>query len=174
MKRFAPVLGCLLALLPGVASGALSIGIGPDLSFCFPPGEEHYVDLVFNETAPTANEGLFAYDLYIRRDNPGLILLRAEKPDNWVFTAPNASFQQADVPGNNPPSGIVVNAIGDLLGATQDIVSGTKAARVFFTLDPSLASTSHIFLDQTPGTTLFVSGDTGEAIPVDHLGPVHD
>jgi hypothetical protein len=37
---------------------------------------------------------------------------------------------------------------------------------VFYTLDPDIApGIYHISLD--PGGTLFVSGDTGEAIPVD-------
>ena len=32
MKRFALALGCVLAVLPAVASAALSIGIGPDIT----------------------------------------------------------------------------------------------------------------------------------------------
>jgi hypothetical protein len=172
VKRFVLAFGCVLAGIPGVASAALKLSFSPEnlvLTKGAIPAGEQFVDLVFTETGPTTNEGLFAYDLYIRRDNPGMTLLRAEKPtDNWVFSAPGASFQQADVPGNNPPAAIIVNAIGDLLGATQDIVSGTKAARIFFTIDPNAAPGAfHIFLDQSPGTTLFVSGDTGEAIPVD-------
>src|SRR4051812_15005319 len=87
-NRFAPtlpILACFLALSPGVASAALSISIGPDVTY-FPPSHEGYFDLVFHETGTPTDEGLFAYDLYIRRDNPGLRLLRADKPDNWVFT----------------------------------------------------------------------------------------
>jgi hypothetical protein len=171
ITRCVLALTCLSAMAPGIASAALSIGIGPDITVsprAIPAGEQFF-DLVFNETAPTLNEGLFAYDLYIKSDSPAIRLTRAVKPDNWVFSAPGASFQQADFPGHNPPGEILVNAIGDLLGATQDILSGTKAARVFYTIDANAGcfGVAHIFLDQTPGTTLFVSGDTGEAIPVD-------
>ena len=166
MKRYALVLGCILSLAPGVASAALSIVPVPAR---ITPGGipgEMYFDLVFSETGTPANEGLFAYDLYLQRDKPGINLIRAEKPDNWVFTSPGASFQEAGPEFSNKPGLIVVNAIGDLLGANQDIVDGTKAARVFYTMDPDAAAgTYHISLD--PGGTLFVSGDTGEAIPVD-------
>jgi hypothetical protein len=87
-----------------------------------------------------------------------------------VFTSPGASFQEAGPEFSNKPGLIVVNAIGDLLGANQDIQNGTKVARVFYTIDPNAAGgIYHISLD--PGGTLFVSGDTGEAIPVDISDP---
>jgi len=172
MNRFAFGLAFVLALAPGVASAALSVEIGPDIVLV--PGQvptgELFFDLVFHETGPATNEGLFAYDLYLQRSMPGINLVRAEKPDNWVFTSPGASFQEAGPEFSNKPGLIVVNAIGDLLGANQDIVDGTKAARVFFTLDPFLAPVPlQISLD--PAGTLFVSGDTGEAIPVDISDP---
>ena len=170
MKRFALGLGCVLALLPGVASAALSIDIGPDIFSDNNPTTEHFFDLVFHETGAPTNEGLFAYDLYLKADRPGIKLLRAEKPDNWVFTSPGASFQEAGPEFSNKPGLIVVNAIGDLLGANQDIVDGTKAARVFYTIDENLPRGAYkLTLD--PAGTLFVSGDTGEAIPVDISNP---
>ena len=172
MKRFTFGLACILAMAPGVASAALSLVPVPTMA----PGPvgpgpgEQYFDLVFHETGTLANEGLFAYDLYVQRDKPGVNLLRVEKPDNWVFTSPGASFQEAGPEFSNKPGLIVVNAIGDLLGANQDIVEGTKAARVFYTIDPNAApGVYHISLD--PAGTLFVSGDTGEAIPVDFSQP---
>ena len=167
MNRLALALSCVLAMVPGVAAAALRINIGPDITtYPWDPAGEHFFDLVFHETEPNVNEGLFAYDLYIVRDRPGINLVRAEKPDNWVFTSPGASFQQADI--SAPPGTLVVNAIGDLLGANQDIRDGTKVARVFYTLDPNMPfGAASVRLDATPGTTLFVSGDTGEEIPVD-------
>jgi len=176
MNRFAFGLAFVLALAPGVASAALSVEIGPDIVLV--PGQvptgELFFDLVFHETGPATNEGLFAYDLYITSDGPGINLVRAEKPDNWVFTAPGASFQEAGPEFSNKPGLIVVNAIGDLLGANQDIQNGTKAARVFYTIDPAAFAgpypvAYHVRLD--PAGTLFVSGDTGEAIPVDISDP---
>jgi hypothetical protein len=168
MKRVAFGLTCVLAMAPGLASAALSIEIGPDVLItrgAIPTGEQFF-DLVFHETGTPTNEGLFAYDLYITRDKPGINLIRAEKPDNWVFTSPGASFQEAGPEFSNKPGLIVVNAIGDLLGANQDIQEGTKVARVFYTIDQdAFPGFYHVSLD--PAGTLFVSGDTGEAIPVD-------
>jgi hypothetical protein len=176
MKRYVLALACVLAMAPGVAPAALGINIGPDIipAFGSPPPGEQFFDLVFIDSGPATNEGLFAYDLYIRSDGPGINLVRAEKPDNWVFTSPGASFQEAGPEFSNKPGLIVVNAIGDLLGANQDIVNGTKAARVFYTIDPAAFASPfpvayHLRLD--PAGTLFVSGDTGEAIPVDISDP---
>jgi hypothetical protein len=85
-----------------------------------------------------------------------------------VFKAAGAGFSQAGPEFTQLPGLIVVNALGDLLGANQDIEDGTKAARVFYTIDPDApCGVYNIRLDNSPGTTLFVSGDTGEAIPVD-------
>jgi hypothetical protein len=166
MNRVAFVLACVLAMAPGVASAALSIAVFPDIALLDQnPTGEFYFDLVFNETGTPTNEGLFAYDLYLQRDKPGINLIRAEKPDNWVFTSPGAVFQESERFSNKPDL-IVVNAIGGVFGPNQDIVNGTKAARVFYTMDPGFApGTYHIYLD--PSGTLFVSGDTGEVIPVD-------
>jgi hypothetical protein len=164
MKRFVLALSCALAMVPGVASAALSINIGPDVLGY--PGSSGYFDLVFNETGTPEDEGLFAYDLYLVRDRPGINLIRAEKPDNWVFTAPVAEFQEAGPEFSNKPGLIVVNAIGYLLSASEDIVSGTKAARVYYTIDPDAPpGVYRIGLD--PASTLFVSGDTGAVIPID-------
>jgi len=163
MNRFVFGMACVLTMAPGVASAALSLTIGPDIDCA--PGE-HYFDVIFNETGTPVNEGLFAYDLYIRRDKPGINLLRAEKPDNWVFTSPSAVFQEAGPEFSQKPGLIVVNAIGYLVGANQDIQNGTSAARVFYTIDPDMfPGVYHVNID--PTGTLFVSGDTGEAIPVD-------
>jgi hypothetical protein len=169
MKRFGLVLACVLAVAPATASAALGIDFvpGPPLIPGEIPTGEQYVDLVFRETGTPTNEGLFAYDLYITRDRPGAInLVRAERPDNWVFSSPGASFQEAGPEFSHKPSQIVINAIGDLLGANQDIADGTKAARIFYTLDPD-APYGDFRISLDPSGTLFVSGDTGEAIPVD-------
>jgi hypothetical protein len=170
MKRIALCFGCVLAVVPTMASAALSVafdGTPVTVTQGQIPAEEHFVELVFNETGTPTNEGLFAYDLYLTPDKPrGINLVRAEKPDNWVFTSPGASFQEAGPEFSNKPSLIVVNAIGDLLGANQDIQNGTKAARIFYTID-SAAAPGMYTINLDPSGTLFVSGDTGEAIPVD-------
>jgi hypothetical protein len=104
--------------------------------------------LVFNQTGTPMNEGLFAYDLYITRDKPG--------------TAPRSrttGCSRHPAPPSRrpaPSSGlIVVNAIGDLLGANQDIVDGTKAARVYYTIDPNAAPGVYRINLDPRGTLLF-------------------
>jgi hypothetical protein len=157
-------------MVPGVASAALSVDFTPDLKVtkgAIPTGEQFF-DLVFNETGAPTHEQLFAYDLYFRRDKAGLNIVRVDKPDNWVFTAPASAFSEdRGVPGTTPPEGDVVNAFGDIFGANVDVTSGTKAARVIYTIDPNIdLGVYHIMLDPSSGTTQFVSGETAEAFPV--------
>jgi MYXO-CTERM domain-containing protein len=166
MKRFALASACVLAMMPAVASAALSISIGPDVLAVGDPSAERFFDLVFHETGPATNEGVYAYDLYIKADRPGIKLVRAEKSDNWVFSSPGASFQEAGPEFSNKPGLIVVNAVGDLVSDNQDIVDGTKAARVFYTIDENLPRGAYS-LTLDPSSTLFVSGFSGETIPVD-------
>ena len=66
--RLVPAFIWVFGIAPGIAAAALSIGISPDITVArgaIPTGEQFF-DLVFSETAPTVNEGLFAYDLYIK------------------------------------------------------------------------------------------------------------
>src|SRR5687768_715432 len=75
MKRFVMGLGCVagLVLAPSIASAALSLQIGPKMgaaptvanSDAEPLPGRQFFDLIFNETGPADNEGLFAYDLLL-------------------------------------------------------------------------------------------------------------
>ena len=131
MKGFALSVGGVLVLLPAVASAAaLSIQIGPGvgpnspdvIAFPPPPGGEQFLDLVFHETGTPENEGLFAYDLLLLAEGP-INLVRVEKPDNWVFTAPDATLTTG---GDGPtPRRILVHGINTLAVRTKPC----KAAR---------------------------------------------
>src|SRR5690242_17760223 len=107
MRQFILKFACVLAVSlwaawPAAARAALALRLGseygatlPD-AFVWPASGEHYFDLVFEETGTPEDERLFAYDLQVVRTRPGVRLLRAEKPDNWVFTDPGATFIQAE------------------------------------------------------------------------------
>jgi hypothetical protein len=129
---------CLLAACPAAARATLALRLGseygatlPD-AFVWPSSGEHYFDLVFEETGAPQDERLFAYDLQIEPTRPGVRLLRAEKPEGWVFTDPAASFVQAQATASK----IVVNAINEPTGAhLSDITTGSRAARVWYTVE---------------------------------------
>ena len=183
MKRLVLALGCVLGIAPGIASAAINLQIGSksgsgasnaDAEFVKPvPAGEQFFDLIFQgdtiEGRPSSNEGLFAYDLLITAPQ-GVNLVRAEKPGaaDWVFTAPDASFSQAEADARH----ILVNGINTLTGALSDITNGKHAARVFYTLDPGIANGLYnVTLD--PNTTTFGSGDPEQdlVIPIGLTDP---
>src|SRR5439155_21671875 len=91
MKRFALALSCALAgIMPAITKASLRLQIGPErgadaVDAVVAPGSgERFFDLVFNESGPPVNEHLIAYDVGVDAARPGLSLVRAEKPDNWV------------------------------------------------------------------------------------------
>jgi hypothetical protein len=155
-------LGCVVTIAPRTAPAALSLQIGPVLPA---PGLQS-ADLIFTETAPTENEGLFAYDLLItvpaaargliRLDGvaagsfPGFVL--GDDPNQYTFTVAesDANHVRVNVSSNN-----------DLF----DIMTGKRAARVFYALSPlGLAQSALGWCGETalafdPGATVFESGD---------------
>jgi hypothetical protein len=164
---------CVVAAAPRTAAAALSLEIGPVLPF---PGRQS-ADLVFTETAPIENEGLFAYDLLItgpvaardliRLDGvaagnfPGFVL--GDDPSKYTFSVAesDANHVLVNVSSNN-----------DLF----DIMSGKRAARAFYLLTPAglvqsaLGWCGETALAFDPGATVFGSGDPNRPdvnIPVD-------
>ena len=95
-----------LVIIPGItaiiaASAASELRIGPNrgataVDAVVGPGPAvHFFDLTFFETGAPQQDHLYAYDLLLRA-TPGVSLVRAERPDNWAFTAPDATFTQAE------------------------------------------------------------------------------
>jgi hypothetical protein len=178
MNRCGFAFACVLAIAPAAAWGGLSLQIGPkrgdgrkdaDLTVVqgWAPRGQQFFDLMFDEDGPPDNEALFAYDVLIKAP-PGINLVRAEKPDKWVFTAAGATFTQVEADARH----ILVNGIGDLRGKGEDITKGARAARVFFTVDPAVAAGRYdITLDA--GTTTFGSNDPNRnlVIPVTITDP---
>ena len=174
MKRFAPILTCVAALLvPSVASAALSLQIGPRNG---PPSVANidsipmlgrqFFDLIFIETAPTENEGLFAYDLLLtvpQSQRNKISLDGAERPpDNFVLDVPSgATFTVAESTADHVL--INVSSNNDL----ADITTGKKAARIFYTLTPfSSFLTPTTVLTFNTDSTVFGSGDPNRPLQI--------
>ena len=162
MTRFA-IVGCVLAvaasIAPPTALAALDLRIGPNrgadaVDAAVAPGSgEHFFDLTFTETPPTENEFLYAYDVLFEAAQTGIRLLRAERPDNFVLTAPDATFVQSEA-----DAGHILAAAQDGTSLGVDVVTGPKAARVYYAVDPGTTPGLYRITLNPVGTT-FVSGD---------------
>src|SRR5215217_6140515 len=79
MKRFVLGMGLLGLMVPGVASAALSLQIGPqngpdaiDARHTLPvDAGQKFIDLIFHETGGVNPEGLFTYDILVNLVRPG-------------------------------------------------------------------------------------------------------
>ena len=97
-----PAILCASALCLPAAAGGLRLQTGPNsgpdaVDAAVAPGSgEHFFNLTFTEVPPAENEYLYAYELQFETAQPGIRLLRAERPDNFVLTAPDATFMQAE------------------------------------------------------------------------------
>ena len=160
--RLAGAVAVVALMLPGVASAALALGgvKGTDGT------GRNFVDLVFTETAPTENEGLFAYDIAARIVRPGGVtggvnLAGIERPgDNYVLDVPSGStFSVAENTANNVLANVSSN--NDL----ADITTGKKAARIFYTIAPDAAPGIYR-LAFDPASTVFGSGDPNHSLEI--------
>ena len=172
MKRLVPAVTCLLGMLPAAASAALDLRVGPNrgpeaVDAVVAPGSgEQFFDLAFTETGTPYNEGLWAYDVMVRSPRPGITLLRAERPDNWVITDANGTFTVFD----SGPGHLLFGASNS--DRLSDITTGRKAARIFYSVDAGAApGLYNLTLDRE--WTVFVSGEPVSAnrIVVDITDP---
>ena len=184
MKRVGFRVACLAGLrtvAPGGTRAGLSLQIGPepaperqDAEFTVPsppgsglPSDRQFFDLTFTESAPTENEGLFAYDLAVSVVRPtgvagGLRLAGAgQPPDAYVFGPPaGAMFEVAE----SDPDYVVVRVAS--YNNIVDVTHGKKAARIFFTLDPDTQPGEYrIVFDSGP--TVFGSGDPNRPLNIE-------
>ena len=177
MKRYMSLLASaiVVAIVPGVARGALSLQIGsangttPD-TVLFPNQGLQFFDLIFHETGGVNPEGLFTYDI-------GVDLTRAPGANSGInlVTYPLGTLpavQNADFLGPNnvfntgvPPSVTILESTPTRLlfnvtsgGDLNDIDEGETAARIAFTAAPDSPFGSYtVALD--PNTTVFGSGN---------------
>jgi hypothetical protein len=143
MKRLVAMLvGFVSVMAPPVARADLFLDIGPNrgtdqVDAVVAPGSgEHFFDLTFTATDfnETFNELLYAYDVGLKTTQPGIRLLRVEKPDHWVFTAPDATLTFRDASSTY----ILAQGVNSSTGLS-DIVTGSEVARVFYAVDEGAA-----------------------------------
>jgi len=156
-----------VAAVPRSAGGALSLASSSELS-CTPG--EHFFDLVFTETAPAVDEGLFAYDLALSfvplgpgGTGGGFAFTGAERPPgDFVLDVPGGGlFRVATL----TPTSLVINVASN--EDLADINTGDKAARVFYTIGAVPPAAYTLAFDAA--NTDFISGDPDQEfdIPVD-------
>lgn len=165
MKRAVLGIGCVLALLPGVASAALSAK--PEDKVLVPgvdTGVVRFVDIVFEATGAnqSADEALAFYDLGMRLVKRGgtaggitLVAPFADKlPNAEGFVFPDAAeFTVAE----SSPSSLLANVSANT-SANFDITSGKKAGRVFFMADALTTPDTVYELQFDPDLTIFAAG----------------
>jgi hypothetical protein len=170
-SRFSWTVVCLaataacLVVAPRVAGAALVLGIEGDGS-CTPG--EHFVDLVFTETGGPDNESLFSYDLSLTLEpvsGPagGVSFTGAAvPPDHFVLDVPSGAIFRV---GRLTPDSLLINVASNEDPA--DITTGSKAARIFYTIGALPPDGYRIAFD--PAETNFASIDPDRPldIPVD-------
>ena len=121
-----------LALLIGPNRGATAVD-----AVVAPGSGEQFFDFTFLDTVePPLFEGLVVYELMVRAPRPGITLLRAEVPDNWVFAGTDASFTVTEAAPDHLLITVTdVDDPNDTDVTLVDIVTGRKAARVYYGVD---------------------------------------
>jgi hypothetical protein len=130
-----------------------------------PGSGEHFFDPTFTEAPPAQNEGLYAYDLMVRAPQPGITLLRAEKPDDWVLGDVGSSFTVTEATADH----LSISALSN--NDLYDITTGKKAARIYYGVDAgTLPGLYRITPD--PSDVIFAGGNpSGRDIVVEVTDP---
>ena len=89
-------------------------------------------------------------------------LVGAEKPDNWVFTNPNAILVLTDP----TPSRLIINASDAGPGDLPDIRTGMEAARILYTIDCAAATRLGSTISLDPEISVFGSGDPNHELEI--------
>jgi hypothetical protein len=173
MSRLVPAL-FVIAVLARSASATAFLGMrtGPNTgvdevdAVVVPGSGEHFLDLLLYAYGDDQFDNVNEYDVMVRAPRPGITLLRAEMPDNWVFTKPDAVFSVVE----SAPDHLFINASSP--DERVDIPyadTPTYAARVYYTVDPGTAPGLYrITLE--PRTTRTYAVDQIE-LPVDVADP---
>ena len=163
MKRAVLGIGCVLALLPGVASAAITAKV-QDKQLVPPSAGTNFVDIIFEATGAnqTVDEALAFYDLGLKLVKRGgalggitFVAPFAEKvpnADGYIFPD-TAEFTVAE----SSPSAILANVSANTT-ANFDITSGKKAGRVYFTVDPLTSPDTVYEIQFDPDLTIFAAG----------------
>ena len=168
MKRLVLVLVAVLAPR-AAATPSLDLRVGPNFgpdevdAVVAPGSGEQFFDLTFIQSDEDPDDAMNAYDVMVRAPRPGLTLLRATEPDNWIFTDPGALFTVADADAGH----LLIRASSP--DESVDITQPPRnAARIYYRIDAGVAPGLYpITLEE--GTTRIYSADSG-GLPPPPLG----
>ena len=166
MKQLVLVLVGMAVFSRSVAATPfLDLQTGPDYgpdevdAVVAPGSGEHFFDLTFLVDGEDPDDGMNEYDVMVRAPRPGITLLRAEKPDNWVFTDPDAVFRVVEGDADH----LMINALSP--DERVDVTNpGKNAARIYYSID-SGAAPGRYNIRLEPGTTRIYTGRPGGWIP---------
>ena len=189
MSRIALVLACVAGAILGVPAGlvrgaALSLQLGPsqggyDNPIPTPLETPLPLDLVFHETGPAQNEGLFVYDIRLELVSPagsgplGVTFVTGPSAVQIVDPAAIARRNASGAPAE--PSIMILQSTPEVLwfdvvsaGELSDINEGDIAARVFYTYHLGGRPNDYlIVVDEDEDHTVFASGDPRLPIRID-------
>ena len=165
MKRLVLIFLALVATAPPVAgSSLLAVQIGPKYGPEWMPGDdradahvspgsgEQFLDLTLRDIGEEVDDRMEGYNLVVRRPEAGLTLLRAERPADWVFTDPGATFAVEGVADQ-----LIITALSpaERIDLTRTPVN---VARLYYAVDPDAAPGRHD-INLEWGVTRIISGD---------------
>ena len=170
MKRLVLVLVGVAVLAPSAAATPfLDLRTGPNFgpdevdAVVAPGSGEHFFDLTFIQAEEDPDDAMNAYDVMVRAPRPGVTLLRATRPDNWIFTDPDAVFTVAE--GDAAHLFIRASSVNEAVDITQP---PRNAARIYYSIDAAAAPGLYpITLEE--GTTRIYSAESG-GVPPPPLG----
>jgi hypothetical protein len=166
MKRFVGILVGIAVGAPRVAATPfIDMRTGPNFgqgevdAVVAPGSGEHFFDLTFLQSEEDPDDQMNEYDVMVRASRPGITLLRAQKPDNWVFTDPDAVLTVVE--GN--AGHLLINASSP--DERVDITRPPKnAARVYYSLDAG-AAPGRYSITLEPSTTRLYTANTSGWVP---------
>ena len=167
--RTLAALVCLAALAqPVAATPILELRTGPncgpdEVDAAVSPGSgEQFFDLTFLQDWEDPDDQMNRYDLIVRAPRPGITLLRAEKPDNWVFSDPDAALTVVEGDAGH----LVINASSpdERVNLTKD-VPVQNAARIYYSVDPDAAPRLYNIRLDEGRTRIYTADETGWVPP---------
>jgi hypothetical protein len=166
MKRLAVALVSIAVFCPPVvATPFLDLRVGPnsgpdEVDALVAPGSgEQFFDLTFIQSEEDPDDAMNAYDVMVRAPRPGVTLLRAARPDDWIFTDPGAVFTVAEADAGH----LLIRASSP--DESVDITQPPRnAARIYYRIDAGApAGLYPITLEE--GTTRIYSTESGGVHP---------
>ena len=160
--------GIVLCAGSAAATPILELRTGPNYgpdevdAIVAPGSGEHFFDLTFLQDWEDPDDQMNRYDVMVRAPRPGITLLRAEKPANWVFTDPDAVLTAVE--GDAGHLLISGSSPGERVNLTKD-QPVQNAARIYYSVDPGAAPGFYSIRMEEGTTRIYTANDTGWVPP---------